>query len=157
MKINIHLKKLRVYLDNSVIGGCFDMEFEEHSNALFDYFRKNIYIPVISDNVSFELEGAPQKVKDNLLTLKNIEAIVTTAEMDELAKKYLYEKIVTKKYANDALHIAIATVSKVDVLVSWNFKHIVNLEKIHQFNAVNMRENYGILEIRTPKEVIKNG
>jgi len=65
-------------------------------------------------------------------------------------------KIVTKKYYSDALHIAVATVIGVDVLVSWNFKHIVNLNKIKSFNSVNLKEGYNILEIRSPREVIDN-
>jgi hypothetical protein len=64
------------------------------------------------------------------------------------------EKIVSENYYSDALHIAAATVIGVDVLVSWNFKHIVNLNKIKLFNSVNLREGYSILDIRTPREVI---
>lgn len=60
----------------------------------------------------------------------------------------------SKKSRVDAQHIATATISRVDVLVSWNFKHIVNLEKIHGYNSVNLRLGYPILEIRTPIEVI---
>jgi hypothetical protein len=76
--------------------------------------------------------------------------------MKELADKYMGEGIVTEKYYNDALHISIAVVLNVDVLVSWNFKHIVNFNKIKQFNLVNFREGYHMLEIRTPQEVIHN-
>ena len=77
-------------------------------------------------------------------------------EMIKLAEKYLELKIVSENYYGDALHIAIATVLCVDLLVSWNFKHIVNLNRIKLFNSVNLREGYGILEIRTPMEVINN-
>ena len=71
-------------------------------------------------------------------------------------KKYMGQKIVSENYYGDALHIAIATVLRVDVLVSWNFKHIVNLDRIKQFNSVNLKEGYSILEIRSPREVIEN-
>jgi hypothetical protein len=77
-----------------------------------------------------------------------------TEEMIELADKYMETEIVTKKYYSDAIHIAIASVIGVDVLVSWNFKHIVNLSKINLFNFVNKKEGYNILEIRTPQELI---
>ena len=77
-------------------------------------------------------------------------------EMVKLAEKYMEQKIVSEKYYSDALHIAVATVIGVDVLVSWNFKHIVNLDKIKLFNSVNLREGYSILEIRTPREVVTN-
>jgi len=76
--------------------------------------------------------------------------------MENLANLYLKEEIVSRKYSGDALHIAIATVANVDVLVSWNFKHIVNLKKIKRFNSVNLNEGYPILEIRTPMELIDN-
>lgn len=97
--------------------------------------------------------GAPQQVIDNLKRL-DYETYQLTDEMRSLANMYMKEKIVTEKYYSDALHIAIATVLSVDVLVSWNFKHIVNFNKIKLFNAVNMREGYNILEIRTPEEMI---
>jgi hypothetical protein len=76
--------------------------------------------------------------------------------MIDLADSYMKRNIVTTKYYADALHIAIATVLGVDVLVSWNFKHIVNLNKIKLFNSVNLQEGYPLIEIRTPKEVINN-
>jgi hypothetical protein len=77
-----------------------------------------------------------------------------TSEMINLKDKYMESNIITDKYSADALHIAIATVITVDVLVSWNFKHIVNLEKIKKFNAINLTQGYSLLEIRTPQEVI---
>jgi hypothetical protein len=76
--------------------------------------------------------------------------------MIQLAERYMDQKIVSENYYSDALHIAVATIIVVDVLVSWNFKHIVNLDKIKLFNSVNLREGYNILEIRTPREVVEN-
>lgn len=55
---------------------------------------------------------------------------------------------------SDALHVALATIGRVDVMVSWNFKHIVNLNRIRLFNAVNLEQGYGLIEIRTPMEVL---
>jgi hypothetical protein len=150
------MKVLRIYIENSVIGGYFDDEFKESTIKLFEEFEKGIFKPVISAHVTTELEeGAPQHVKDNLEKL-GYEFYDISQEMKELADKYMDEGIVTQKYYNDALHIAIATVLSVDVLVSWNFKHIVNLNKIKSFNAVNFIEGYHMLEIRTPQEVITN-
>jgi len=151
------MKTKRIYIDTSVIGGCYDIEFKEYSNKLFEYFNNAYYIPVISNVVIAELVDAPEKVRKKLEGIQEkIDTVIITEEMIALSKKYLDEKIVTKKYSDDALHIAVATVSKVDVLVSWNFKHIVNLDKIHKFNAVNLIEGYSLLEIRTPREVIDN-
>jgi predicted nucleic acid-binding protein len=136
------MKILRIYIENSVIGGYFDDEFKEHTRKLFDAFRKGLYSPVISSHVIAELEnGAPEYVKENLKTMDYKEYAVNE-EMIQLAEKYMEQKIVSKNYYSDALHIAVATVIGVDVLVSWNFKHIVNLDKIKLFNSVNLREGY---------------
>jgi hypothetical protein len=155
-KRDMGIKKLKIYIENSVIGGYYDDEFEEHTRKLFEYFKNGIYKPVISSHVIAELEnGAPDRVKENLMTI-DYEEYAVNDEMLELAEKYMEQKIVSKKYYGDALHIAVATVIGVDVLVSWNFKHIVNLDKIKSFNSVNLREGYRVLEIRTPREVIEN-
>jgi len=147
---------LRVYLENSVIGGYFDDEFKVYTHRLFEKFRKGIFKPIISSHVVVELEnGAPDHIIENLKTLEYEEYGVTD-EMLSLAEKYMEQRIVSEKYYNDVLHIAVATVLKVDVLVSWNFKHIVNLNRIKSFNSVNLREGYGSLEIRSPREVIEN-
>ena len=149
-------KVLKVYIENSVIGGYFDEEFREPTQRLFDLFKSMTYKPVISSHVIAELEnGAPDYVKENLKTIDYEEHVVNN-EMVELAEKYVEQKIVSENYYGDALHIAIATVVDVDVLVSWNFKHIVNLDRIKLFNSVNLLEGYGILEIRSPREVIEN-
>jgi hypothetical protein len=146
---------LKVYLENSVIGGYYDDEFKEYTFKLFEKFRNGVYIPVISTHVIAELEnGAPIHVMENLKTL-DYEKYDVNDEMLNLAEKYMMQKIVTEKYYNDVLHIAVATVLKVDVLVSWNFNHIVNLNRIKQFNSVNLREGYNALEIRSPREVIE--
>lgn len=151
-----NMNKLRIYLDTSVIGGYYDEEFKEASQALMKCFERKIYIPIISETVQLELSEAPEKVRNVIKDLKDVEVVDVIEEMRVLSKIYVQERIVTEKYAEDALHIAIATISQVNVLVSWNFKHIVNLDKIHRFNAVNLREGYSLLEIRTPKEVIIN-
>ncbi|MDR2428221.1 MAG: PIN domain protein [Candidatus Margulisbacteria bacterium] len=149
-------KEVRVYIENSVIGGYFDKEFMEPTRKLFGLFRKGVYKPVISDHVITELnDGAPNDVKENLETL-SYEKTEVTKEMQALTDKYLAEKIVSENYRGDALHIAIATVLNVNLLVSWNFRHIVNYDKIKRFNAVNLKEGYNLLEIRTPQEVMKN-
>jgi hypothetical protein len=150
------MKTVKVYIENSVIGGCFDEEFKEFSQKLFDKFRDGYYQAVISSHVIVELEnGAPEYVKSILETI-TYEKYEVNEEMITLAEKYMKEKIVTNKYYADALHIAIATVIGVDVLVSWNFKHIVNFNRIKLFNSVNLREGYTILEIRSPREMIEN-
>jgi hypothetical protein len=149
-------KILNIYVENSVIGGYFDEEFKEFTYKLFENFRKGIFKPIISSHVVAELEnGAPEYVKENLKTI-DYEEYAVNDEMLNLAEKYMEQKIVSENYYGDALHIAIATVLGIDVLVSWNFKHIVNLNRIKSFNSVNLREGYNILEIRTPREVVES-
>ena len=77
-------------------------------------------------------------------------------EAADLAEAYLAAGVLTPKMRVDAQHIAIATVGRVSVLVSWNFKHIVNLQRIHGYNSVNLRRGYPMIEIRTPREVLSN-
>ncbi|MDR3291732.1 MAG: hypothetical protein LBT10_06260 [Methanobrevibacter sp.] len=151
------MKTLKAYIENSVIGGYFDDEFKKPTKKLFDEFKKGNYKAVISSHVIAELEkGAPEYVVMNLDSI-DYKKYSVNDEMLDLAERYLDEEIVSEKYRGNALHIAIATIIDVDVLVSWNFKHIVNLNKIKLFNSVNLKEGYNLLEIRTPQEVLKDG
>lgn len=145
----------RVYLDTSVIGGCFDIEFSKWSNALFDDFKNKIYIPIISDLVEAEIQDAPKKVRDQLYNLLEMgcENLKVNSEALSLANQYQERKILTPKFFDDGLHIAVATINKIDILVSWNFKHIVHFNKIHLFNAVNLEMGYKPIDIYSPREV----
>ena len=146
----------RIYLDTSVIGGYLDKEFQEWSRKLFEEFKIGKKIAVISDITLDELENARQEVRDllKLIPEKAKEYVLNDEEAELLASAYLKEGAITKKFHEDALHIAIATISKVDVLVSWNFKHIVNLDRIKKYNGVNLKHGYTILEIRNPRELL---
>ncbi len=149
--------KSRIYIDTSVIGGCFDKEFQEWSNKLFDDFRKGKSIAVISDITIDELSFARTEVRNQLDTLptESKEYVLHDNQSEELADRYIKGGAVTKSFHEDALHIAIATINRVDVLVSWNFKHIVNLNRIRKYNAVNLMNGYPMLEIRNPREILK--
>ena len=134
---------------------CFDSEFEVWSNRLIDFFQTGKYQAVISEVSEFELKFAPNHVRQVLKDIpkKNIEIAKLTDEAKELSERYLKEKIVTKKSLADTQHIAIATVQQEDLLVSWNFKHIVNYDKIRLYNAVNLKYGYKLLEIRNPRDL----
>jgi len=148
--------KRRIDTDTSVIGGCLDIEFEQGSQALFDAFKSGSTVLVVSDLTLAELEAAPQGVRDILLAVpvEHVEFLEFSEEASFLAERYLEERVVPPKSRVDAQHIATATLGRVDVLVSWNFKHIVNLERIHGYNSVNLKLGYPILEIRSPIEVL---
>jgi len=146
---------LKVYIDTSVIGGCLDDEFSTWSCALFEEFKAGLKIPVIADITLQELESAPIEVQDILKPFSDkIEYVSFNEEADKLSRAYLDEEIVTAKYLVDAQHIALASVMRVDVLVSWNFKHIVNLNRIRLYNSVNMKMRYPLIDIRSPREVL---
>jgi predicted nucleic acid-binding protein len=148
--------KQKVYIDTSVIGGCFDIEFKEWSNQLFDEFKNGKKIAVLSDITLDELENARSEVRNHIKVIPErfITYLTNDDETEELADKYIKGGAIPKKSYEDALHIAIATVNKIDVLVSWNFKHIVNLDRIRKYNAINLRNGYPIIEIRNPREIL---
>lgn len=77
-----------------------------------------------------------------------------TEQANQLADTYIAEKVVGKTSRSDCLHIALATINRVDILASWNFKHIVNIGRIRGYNSVNLKLGYPSLEIRTPKEIL---
>ncbi|MBI4727010.1 PIN domain protein [candidate division TA06 bacterium] len=146
---------MRIYVDTSVFGGCFDPEFEIWSNQLIDFFKIGKYTAVISQVSEFELKFAPRHIRQILtgIPIKNLEIAKLTDEARQLSEHYIKEKIVTKKALADTQHIAVATVQQVDLLVSWNFKHIVNYDKIRLYNAVNLKYGYKVLEIRNPRDL----
>jgi len=145
----------RVYIDTSVIGGYLDAEFYTWSRLLFDEFISGIKIAVVSDLTLRELEYAPGEVRMVLSKLPSelVEYTFLSSEAIALADTYIAQGVMTEKHLIDAQHIAIATIERVDVLVSWNFKQIVNLDRIRKFNAVNLMQGYHLLEIRSPMEV----
>ncbi|MFL6259969.1 MAG: PIN domain protein [Thermoanaerobaculia bacterium] len=150
--------KSRVYTDTSVLGGCEDEEFSEHSIQLMETFVRGERVLVLSSLTIQELATAPASVRRRLASVPEpyIETLQLDAEAEALAESYLAAGVLTAKMRADAQHIAIATVARVDVLVSWNFKHIVNLQRIHGYNSVNLRQGYPMIEIRTPREVLSD-
>lgn len=151
------MHKLRVYIDTSVVGGCFDSEFSIDSQALIEFFRKGEMIAVISETAIKEIKKAPDQVKEVIGTIPKefTEIVDETQEAIELAELYMVSEAISMKSKVDAIHIAVATVNRADVLVSWNFKDIVNIHRIRAYNAINIREGYSALEIRSPKEVLR--
>ncbi len=147
-------KIYKIYLDTSVIGGVFDVEFNRESNHIFDLAKNNQIKLITSQLVLDELKNAPKLVRDFLnINLYLFDKVDIGEQAIEMMNRYLSAKIVTVKSRNDALHVAIATVSRVDAIVSWNFKHIVKLEKMKKYVSCNLESGYGFLQIITPKEV----
>jgi len=148
--------KSRIYIDTSIVGGYFDDEFKDDTIKLFERFDNDEIIFVTSDLLELELIDAPEHVRNLLLRYpaNKFETVSLTAEVFILADTYIAEKVVGRSSLEDCRHIAIATVNRVDVLASWNFKHIVNLDRIKGYNSVNLRLGYPMIEIRSPKDLI---
>ena len=153
------MKKQRIYIDTSVLGGCFDPEFALWSTSLVQDFRVGRFRPVLSEVTAAEVMPAPSAVRDlhaELLAMP-AEFLQVTAEALSLATTYQAMSVLGKRFQNDMLHIALATVAGVDVLVSWNFRHIVRFDKIRLFGAVNLELGYTPLAIYSPREVSGHG
>src|SRR3989304_6223887 len=146
---------MRIYVDTSVIGGCFDQEFAEWSNKLVSEINTGEKVAVISDLTLQELEKAPLQVRQLIqnIPIKHLTMIVLDEESKALAKRYIQERAISSKHLVDAQLIAMATIHRVDFLASWNFKEMVNVYRIRQYNAVNLKYGYSIIDIRTPKEL----
>jgi predicted nucleic acid-binding protein len=149
------MRRLKLYIDTSVIGGYFDPEFENESKALFKKFQEKEFDLVISDLTQSELTRAPKNVKEIINNLDlHPEIVSISPETISLAQEYINENVVGQTSMDDCLHIALATINKIDILVSWNFKHIVNIRRIRGYNAINILNGYPTLEIRSPKDII---
>jgi predicted nucleic acid-binding protein len=148
--------KQRFYLDTSVFGGVFDKEFDESTFQLFERIEMGQIICIYSELTETELVNAPKNVKNYFLGLpkESLEKVEINDDILALANKYVDEKVIGETSFDDCIHIATATIHKADILVSWNFKHIVNVYRIRGYNSINLRMNYPYLEIRSPKEIV---
>jgi hypothetical protein len=109
----------------------------------------------VSDVTAAEAADAPEEVRQlhrELVALAE-PILALTPESLRLVDAYLARKILGAKYAADMRHIALATLAQVDALTSWNFRHIVRLDRIRLFNAVNVESGYRALTILSPREV----
>ena len=146
-------KVKRIYVDTSVVGAVIDEESrQQQTKPFWDAVHRGEIVIIVSDVLDDELTGAPQQVRDFFdgLPESQIERVVSTQESRDLADKYISENVVGKSSLTDCRHIALATIANADVLVSWNFKHIVNVDRIRGYNSVNEKLSYQRIEIRTP-------
>lgn len=149
--------KLRIYTDTSVIGGCCDAKFASHSRSLIDMAAAGKIILLISQVALDELADAPTAVQDILQSVPqaSIEYVELTSEVIALRNAYLRAGIVGSKWTDDATHVAAASVIGADAIVSWNFKHIVRVDRIGRYNEVNIMRGYRPLTIVTPLEIVR--
>jgi hypothetical protein len=140
-----------------VFGGYFDDEFAIHTIPLFERLKNDEFTLLFSVVTQEELENAPDDVKNLVKGLKKegTEYLDITNEVIELATIYITEKLVGQTSYADCLHIALATINRADFLISWNFKHIVNIKRIQGYNSINIKYGYKQLDIRSPREFEK--
>lgn len=137
-------------------NGCLDIEFSHESLHFIEMVRNGKCVLLLSEITIAELDKAPTAVQNILLSLPEeaMEKVEITEEILELRNEYMKAKILGPEWIDDAAHVAVATVARADAIVSWNFKHIVRLDKMKGYNQVNLMNGYGILTIISPKEVL---
>ena len=150
-------RRLRVYADTSVFGGCLDDEFADDSKVFFDEVKSGRFTLVVSSVTLRELLDAPEDVRRILASLPpdNVENFPDCPETVELRDAYIEAGVVGPGSREDAEHVAAASIADVDMIVSWNFKHIVHFEKISGYHGVNLIRGYKPVNIYSPKEVIE--
>ena len=148
--------KQRLYIDTSVFGGHFDIEFAEFTIPLFERINRGEFTLLFSTVTQEELENAPENVRNLVKSIKaeHTEFLETTDFVVDLATDYITEKDVGQTSYADCLHIALATINRADYLISWNFKHIVNVQRIRGYNSINIKNGYQLLEIRSPRDFV---
>lgn len=149
---------MRIYLDTSIFGGLYDEEFKNYTEPLFERIKNGEFEILYSNITEQELENAPEQIKKtvDLLPENSTKYVKSDIETVKLAKKYIDEGVVGPTSYADCLHIALATIHNANILISWNFKHIVNVVRIVGYNSVNMVEGYKQIDIRSPRELLND-
>ena len=146
---------LSLYLDTSVIGGYYDAEFRADTRALWRLREEGRFRFVSSVIVDQEITGAPGRVRELMAkTFTTADMLPMTTEALELAGHYMAQKVVPVDYTDDARHVAVCSVARLDYLVSWNFKHLANVRREAGFNAVNVLQGYPSVHIVAPTFLI---
>jgi len=152
----------KIYLETSVLNFVFaddSPDKKADTIKLFKEIREGKYIPFTSDYVKEEIDDATDLKKrygmNDLIIEYNIERLQKTERIECLAEEYVKEGIIPEKYKTDAIHIAAATVYGLDIILSWNFQHIVKRKTILKTGEVNLRNGYNKVEIYSPSEVIE--
>ena len=151
---------MRLYVDTSVFGAFFDLEPPGRSERTKMFFRAteqrgdSLYI---SDLVLDEIAGAPMRLRPSLervLREAKPRVLSESPESLRLAEAYVASRVVPARFRDDARHVGVASVAAVDALVSWNFKHLVNLRRKRLFHSVNVRLGYPQIDIISPEEAL---
>ena len=149
------MRKTRVYADTSVFGGALDDQFAEPTKRFFQRVRDGELMLLVSRMVLREIRSAPKTIQKILTDLPPgaVEYVEVDDDVEALADAYVEARIVGPASKDDAVHVAAATVAQADLILSWNFRHIVNYSRIHKYNAVNALNDYAEIEIHSPLEI----
>ncbi|NLH18335.1 MAG: type II toxin-antitoxin system VapC family toxin [Phycisphaerae bacterium] len=150
------MKPMRIYVDTSVFGGFFDEGFSSASRRFFEMVRHRRVKVMVSDLLLDEIAEAPEPVRELVRSIMEHGCIRVgaTEEAARLQDWYLAAGVVSPRYADDAMHVALATLQGADAIVSWNFKHLVNPTRVRGFNQVNIQRGYGTTVILSPEELL---
>jgi hypothetical protein len=146
----------RYYFDTSIFGGYYDDEFLFETNLIFEKVLSGKIICLYSEIIEEELKKAPSRVTKlfNTLNDNQKEKIHLSEEILMLAHEYITAKVVGETSLYDCIHIAAATVHQADALISWNFKHIVNSNRIIGYNHINSLRGLTQITIKSPREIL---
>ncbi len=151
------MHRTQAYVDTSVFGGVLDDEFSDASAAFFAQVQRGRYVVLISEITLMELSKAPDEVQKVLAGLAPAQVVKVPQSLEdeavELAAAYIAAGILGKASHDDAAHVAVATVARADLILSWNFRHIVNYERINAFNGLNSLNGYPQIAIHSPLEM----
>ncbi len=151
------MKPMRIYVDTSVFGGYFDEGFSSASRRFFEIVHHRRVKVIVSDLLLDEVAEAPEPVRELVRSVMEHGCIRVhaTEEAARLQDSYLAAGVVSGRYADDAMHVALATLHDADAIVSWNFKHLVNPTRVRGFNQVNIQRGYGTVVILSPEELLR--
>jgi len=143
----------RIYWDSSAVGGLHDDEFAEQSEALFEAVKSGQVLGIVSPILEAEISLAPPEVQATLSVIRRNGIVLAPSDAaTHLQEKYMEAAVLSPKWADDALHVAYATLADADFIVSWNFKHLVNSDRIRNFNRVNRQQGLRDVVILTPRD-----
>ena len=157
------MRKLRIYLDTPVISYLFVEDASEKKNATLELWSSILngeYDVIISETTIREINDCSEPKRQMMINkIKSINALIVyeTEEIITLANKYIEDKVLSKKSRDDCLHIASAIVAKCDLIISWNFKHLVRDKTILMVNAVSKMNDIKEINIVSPSMLIERG
>jgi hypothetical protein len=145
----------RIYWDASAVGGVHDVEFAEQTVPLWRAAVTGRVMSIVSPILEREISFAPEHVRLSLDELRRHGIVLAESEAATLLQvKYMEAAVLGPKWADDALHVAYATLAEADFIVSWNFKHLVNSDRIRNFNRVNRQQGLRDVVILTPGDAV---